>query len=144
MDNIEFDNIYIKAIDERNEWEFRLTAHLMLIMGSVFAIMISLNNGVFDNYYSLVFFQTSMFLCSLNILSGTLSLYRHVKVGRKTVHTLHYNRSHLHKKDVYGENGEMLITKKSKFFSVCEWICWLSFLLAVVSLTLYTIFKVKY
>lgn len=138
--DINFWSNYSKIVAETADWEFRITSHLMLISGSVFAIMISLHGNEMDSCRNLCYFRTSMILCASCILFGALFLYSYIDIGRKSANNILDNAIGRAIEGNYASNDQPLIVTGKRIFWYCKLICWLSFLCSFVFLTLYSIF----
>lgn len=132
--------LYMRSLDERTEWVFKIQTTFLMVSSTIFVVIVSLSSpseGIFCNKDLLV---TAICVNALCILFSGISIYENrvlsneaVRISRKYIEK--YHRGELQS----GPNVLYENISRRKFFVVCEKCSYISFLLFIVISVVYVI-----
>lgn len=112
--------------------------HLLLLASSMFAILIAFQSNNIENKDPQLFLL-SVIMLAFCIFTGAIALYSPLYA---TKNILKEQKKALVHRLRGGRTDGYLTVKSPKIFIICEWLCYITFLLSIVSLSIYTITRV--
>lgn len=136
-----YQNVMIK----RNEWTFRIHSTFLTVTSAMLAVIVSLNSFSTDNLCSKILLAIAVLLDILCILFSSTSIYENKVEADKSAHICY---SRIEKYIHGGVSFDILALHKgkrrSKFFSICEKMSYISFFLFIITLTIYALHKLLF
>ena len=134
---------YMRSLDERMEWQFKVQSSLIVVLSATFAVMISLNNPSTDKLCSKVLLTFALATNVLSILFSAISLYETIAMSKKALNTVRREIDKLSPDGpVPGQSYGFLSVPRCRFFAVCETCSYISFLVYVLALAAYGIARI--
>lgn len=114
---------------------------LLIVSSATLAVLVSLNSSSNNNYHSRVFLAITLVANTLNILFSSISLYENKAMSSELTNIAHGNLlSHIQNPNTDSISSKQYAPRKP-LFVFCEKASYISFLLFIMGLTTYAIYK---
>lgn len=134
---------YKETLEKKIEWTFRLQSTLLTVTSTTFAVLVSLSNLSTNNTYSQNLLLAVVCSNALSILFSCITIYENRVMSNVMIRNAQKQVKEYILYSLY--NSKMTATPavpRKKFFAICESNSYISFLLFIISLTTYAIYKI--
>lgn len=131
------------SLDRKNEWIFKIQSSLLMVSATTFAVLVSLGNVSNDNLCSRALLASAILLNSVCILFSSISLFENRAMSNE-MSSISYNTLKEYKLQSLGIDvpfSKQYVSRKP-IFAFCEKASYFSFLLFILSLTVYAIHRI--